>query len=72
MNFLVTHEDVSDDMAYAMTKELFENLPDLEAAHQAATQIKLENAIAGMPLPLHPGAERYYKEKVCCKHVFDS
>lgn len=63
VNFLVTHEDVSDDMAYAMTKELFENLPDLEAAHQAATQIKLENAIAGMPLPLHPGAERYYKEK---------
>lgn len=63
VNFLVTHEGVSDDMAYAMTKELFENLPDLEAAHQAAKQISLENAIAGMPLPLHPGAERYYKEK---------
>ncbi len=63
VNFLVTHDGVSDDMAYAMTKELFENLPALEAAHQAATQIKLENAIAGMPLPLHPGAERYYKEK---------
>ncbi len=63
VNFLVTHEGVSDDMAYAMTKELFENLPELEAAHQAATQIKLENAIAGMPLPLHSGAERYYKEK---------
>lgn len=63
VNFLVTHEGVSDDMAYAMTKELFENLPELEAAHQAAKQIKLENAISGMPLPLHPGAERYYKEK---------
>lgn len=63
VNFLITHEGVSDDMAYAMTKELFENLPALEAAHQAATQIKLENAIAGMPLPLHPGAERYYKEQ---------
>jgi TRAP transporter TAXI family solute receptor len=63
VNFLVTHEGVSDDMAYAMTKELFENLPALEAAHQAAKQIKLENAIKGMPLPLHPGAERYYKEK---------
>ncbi|ASJ70842.1 TAXI family TRAP transporter solute-binding subunit [Granulosicoccus antarcticus] len=63
VNFLITHEDVSDDMAYAMTKELFENLPELEAAHQAAKQIKLETAISGMPLPLHPGAERYYKEK---------
>lgn len=35
----------------------------MEAAHKAAAQIKLENALKGMPVPLHPGAERYYKEK---------
>ena len=46
-----------------MTKLLFENLPELEAAHAAAKQIKLDSALQGMPLPLHPGAERYYKEK---------
>lgn len=63
VNFLVTHSDVSDDLAYEMTKQLFENLPDLEAAHKAAAQIKLEKALDGMPIPLHPGAERYYKEK---------
>jgi len=63
VNFLVTREGVSDDTAYAMTKLLFENLPKLEAAHKAAAQIKLENALKGMPLPLHPGAERYYKEQ---------
>ena len=63
VNFLVTHADVSDELAYQMTKQLFENLPELEAAHNAAKQIKLENALSGMPLPLHPGAERYYKEK---------
>ncbi|MEZ5870489.1 MAG: TAXI family TRAP transporter solute-binding subunit [Nitratireductor sp.] len=63
VNFLVTHSDVSDEMAYQMTKLLFENLPELEAAHKAAKQIKLENALNGMPVPLHPGAERYYKEK---------
>ena len=62
-NFLVTHSDVSDEMAYQMTKLLFENLPELEAAHKAAKQIKLESALNGMPVPLHPGAERYYKEK---------
>jgi TRAP transporter TAXI family solute receptor len=62
VNFLVTHEDVSEETAYQMTKLLFENLPELEAAHKAAAQIKLENALNGMPLPLHPGAERYYKE----------
>ncbi len=63
VNFLVTHADVSDDLAYAMTKQMFENLPDMEAAHAAAKQIKLESALTGMPIPLHPGAERYYKEK---------
>jgi uncharacterized protein len=63
INFLVTHSDVSDDIAYEMTKQLFENLPELEAAHNAASRIKLDNALNGMPLPLHPGAERYYAEK---------
>ena len=63
VNFLITHSEVSDETAYQMTKQLFENLPDMEAAHNAAAQIKLENALTGMPVPLHPGAERYYKEK---------
>ncbi len=62
VNFLVTHEDVSEETAYQMTKLLFENLGELEAAHAAAAQIKLESALEGMPIPLHPGAERYYKE----------
>lgn len=62
VNFLVTHSGVSDELAYQMTKLLFEHLPELEAAHNAAKQIKLENALKGMPIPLHPGAERYYKE----------
>ena len=63
VNFLVSHEDVSEELAYEMTKQLFEHLPELESAHQAAAQIKLENAVDGMPLPLHPGAERYYREQ---------
>lgn len=62
-NYLVTNAGVSDDLAYAMTKELFENLDTLEASHQAAKLIKLENALNGMPIPLHPGAERYYREQ---------
>ena len=63
VNFLVTNSDVSDEMAYQMTKQLFENLPTLTAAHKAAAQIDIKNALKGMPIPLHPGAERYYKEK---------
>lgn len=61
-NFLVTHSGVSDDLAYAMTKQLYDNLETLYAAHNAAKNIKLENAVNGMSIPLHPGAERFYKE----------
>jgi hypothetical protein len=61
-NYLVTHEGVSDEIAYQMTKQLYENLETLTASHNAATQIKLEEALNGMPIPLHPGAERYYRE----------
>jgi len=61
-NFLVTHAGVSDELAYKMTKSLYENLDTLYAAHNAAKTIKLENAAKGMPIPLHPGAARYYKE----------
>jgi TRAP transporter TAXI family solute receptor len=63
LNFLVTHSEVSDDLAYVMTKGLWENLGDLEAAHAAAKAIKRDQALSGMPVPLHPGAERYYREQ---------
>lgn len=68
MNYVVTHADVSDEMAYQMTKQMFENLPELHAAHKAAQDIKLSGALMGMPVPLHPGAERYYREKGLLNH----
>jgi TRAP transporter TAXI family solute receptor len=63
VNFLVTHEGVPEETVYLMTKSMFENLDQMVAAHGAAKSIKLENAVKAMPVPLHPGAERYYKEK---------
>ncbi|MCR5857366.1 TAXI family TRAP transporter solute-binding subunit [Mesorhizobium sp. J428] len=62
-NFLVTHDGVSDETAYQMTKLMFEHLDQMAAAHAAAKAINVEKALDGMPVPLHPGAERYYKEK---------
>ena len=62
-NFLVTHEGVSDTVAYKMTKALFENLEQMVSAHAAAKRISLEGAVKGLPLPLHPGAEKFYREK---------
>jgi TRAP transporter solute receptor, TAXI family len=61
-NFLVTHDGVSEETAYQMTKLLFENLDQMAAAHAAARAIDVNKALDGMPVPLHPGAERYYKE----------
>jgi TRAP transporter TAXI family solute receptor len=63
INYLVTSSKVSDDLAYEMTKLVFESLPELTTAHAAGKEIKLETAASGSPVPLHPGAIRYYKEK---------
>jgi TRAP transporter solute receptor, TAXI family len=62
-NLLMTSESVSDDAVYAVTKAVFENLPALIAAHPAARGIALDRAAQGSPVPLHPGAERYFREK---------
>src|ERR1700749_1603064 len=63
VNYLVTSSAVSDDLAYQMTKLIFESLPELANAHAAGKEIKLENAAMPGPVPMHPGAIRYYKEK---------
>jgi TRAP transporter TAXI family solute receptor len=63
INYLVTSSAVSDDLAYQMTKLVFESLPELANSHTAGKEIKLETATTGSPVPLHPGAIRYYKEK---------
>lgn len=63
INFLVTQADVPEETVYRMTKLTFENLDKLGAAHQAAKSITLSGALDGMPVPLHPGAARYFKEK---------
>jgi TRAP transporter TAXI family solute receptor len=63
INYLVTSSAVSDDLAYQMTKLIFESLPELANAHAAGKEMKLETAAQGSPVPLHPGAIRYYREK---------
>jgi len=62
-NLLLTNDGVSDDLVYAMTEVIFSNLETLVAAHKAASSIKLDKSATESPVPLHPGAERFYKEK---------
>ncbi len=61
-NFLATNADVSEENVYMITKAIYENLPFLQAIHPATKAMAIEKAIAGLPLPLHPGAQRYYEE----------
>jgi uncharacterized protein len=61
-NYLVTREDLSTDTVYSITKALWTSLDQLANAHVAAKAIELKHALDGMPVPLHPGAEKYYRE----------
>ncbi len=61
-NFLATSADVDGEFVYLLTKSIFENLPFLQAIHKATMAMALEKALAGLPVPLHKGAARYYKE----------
>ena len=62
-NFLAVNADLPEENVYQITKAIFENLPFLQAIHPATNAMSLEAAIAGLPLPLHPGAARYFEEQ---------
>ena len=61
-NFLATNASVDADHVYLLTKSMYENLPFLQAIHPATKAMAVEQAMAGLPVPLHPGAQRYYEE----------
>ncbi|MUV37193.1 31 kDa immunogenic protein [Lentibacillus sp. JNUCC-1] len=60
---LVVDKELSEDVVYNMTKAMFDNKDELEAAHDRGKDIKLEEATDGMSIDLHPGAAKYYEEE---------
>jgi TRAP transporter TAXI family solute receptor len=62
-NFLGVKMDVDKEVIYLLTKTLFENPDYLKQVHKMGAFITLDNALGGLPAPLHPGAYQYYKEK---------
>ena len=58
----VTSADTPDDVVYAITKELFENLEPFKKLHPAYAQLTKENMLKGISAPLHPGAAKFFKE----------
>jgi TRAP transporter TAXI family solute receptor len=61
-NFLAARADLDEEVVYQITKTIYENLPFLNAIHKATKVMALDKALAGLPMPLHPGAARYFKE----------
>ena len=60
---LVANKNMPDDVAYTLTKTLYDNLPDVAKAHNKGAEISLEHAADGVTIPFHPGAIKYFKEK---------
>ncbi len=63
MAMLVARKGLKKDLVYNVTKAIFEHLDRLHAAHAKLKAVTLESALEGMSVPLHPGAEQYFKEK---------
>ncbi|MDC7218045.1 MAG: TAXI family TRAP transporter solute-binding subunit [Spirochaetales bacterium] len=61
-NFLACRADLPDEVVYKITKTIYENLPFLNNIHKATKAMSLERATTGLPAPLHPGAEKFYRE----------
>ncbi len=61
-NFLAVNADVDENHVYLLTKSIYENLPFLQAIHPATKAMDVSKAMGGLPVALHPGAARYYKE----------
>jgi len=59
---LAVSADMSTDMVYKLTKAVFQNLSTLGESHVKGKLVSLDSALKGMPVPLHPGAEKFYRE----------
>jgi TRAP transporter TAXI family solute receptor len=65
----VTSKNVSEDIVYAITKEVFENLEDFRTLHPAYEVLTPENMLEGLSAPVHRGALRYYRESGLVSHI---
>ncbi len=59
---MVAKAELEEDTVYRIVKAMFENIQTIERAHAKGKEVKLGKALDGMPIKLHPGAEKYFKE----------
>ena len=59
---LITNDKQSEEVIYNITRGLVENLPYIQSIHSNLKNLTIEYMLTGIGAPLHPGAEKYYKE----------
>jgi TRAP transporter TAXI family solute receptor len=62
-NVLICHEKMDPTLAYNILKTFFAHKPELVAVHKEANHLTIEDAVDGSPIPFHPGAIKFFKEK---------
>jgi TRAP transporter TAXI family solute receptor len=60
---LVTHKDVAEDAIYSIVKSILEHTDEIAAEHPAGNEYSLENALRGISIPIHQGAQKYFLEQ---------
>jgi len=58
----IVSDSLSEDLVYNMTKALFENADEIANAHPKGAELNPEYSVSSISIPIHPGAEKYYKE----------
>jgi TRAP transporter TAXI family solute receptor len=61
-NVLVVHADMDEELAYQITRAMYEHVEELIAIHPAANDTTIDFSVASTPIPFHPGALRYLEE----------
>lgn len=61
-NNLVCARSVDEEIVYNVVKTIIEHQEDLADVHPQANQFNKDNAVDGVLIDIHPGAEKYYKE----------
>lgn len=61
-NVLTVNASMSDDLAHSITELLYTRLDDLIAVHSAVKAVSVDFTLDASPIPLHPGAIRYYEK----------
>ncbi len=62
-NLVVVHQDFSADLAYQITKLIYERRAELAQVHKEAANITVTGVAGRSPVPFHPGAVKYFKER---------